>query len=96
MVEFQADLEKAQSPAPSTLNTLASEFAIFKTSVVSTLNGLQAMVSLLSREVDRIKMLSQQKILLFYCVPETKDEDTGVSAVHLVVRWFSCIWSQTF
>lgn len=80
MAEFQQELQKTGTAAPST-STLASEFASFKKFIASALETVQRQVEFLGRELDRLEMKGRRKMLLMHGVPEEQSEDIAAVVV---------------
>lgn len=68
------------SPSSST-DTLAQEFATFKSFVVASLQALQSQIEVVAKQVDQLEMRGRRKILLLHGLPEDPKED--ISAVVL-------------
>ncbi|CAK1546833.1 unnamed protein product [Leptosia nina] len=77
MRDFQKDLQKGNSDAASPSSRLASDFAVFRTFVMTSLECLQNQMELLSRLADQMETRSRGKILLIHGVPESKNENTA-------------------
>lgn len=73
--EFQKELKKTSPTAVST-TSLASEFNVFKTFILSALTTLQRQVEYLGREMDRVETRARRKMLLLHGVPEEDSENT--------------------
>lgn len=84
MKNFQQDLQKANSPV--TTSSLATDFAAFKSFVITALNCLQRQVELFTCEFDRLEMRSRRKMLLLHGVPEEKSEDTSARVTSLIAE----------
>lgn len=72
MDSFEDKLQK--TPATTTTETLAAEFATFKVFVVASMKTLQEQIGLLAKETDQLEMRSRRKILLLHGIPETSNE----------------------
>ncbi|CAK1552735.1 unnamed protein product [Leptosia nina] len=77
MKDFQKDLQKGNSDTASPSSRLASDFAVFRTFVMTSLECLQSQMELMSRLADQMESRSRRKILLIHGVPETKNENTA-------------------
>ncbi|CAK1543141.1 unnamed protein product [Leptosia nina] len=77
MRDFQKDLQKGNSDTASPSSRLASDFAVFRTFVMTSLECLQNQMELLSRLADQMETRSRGKILLIHGVPESKNENTA-------------------
>lgn len=87
MMQFQEDLQKQGSTAPPvTVSSLATEFAAFKSFVVTALAALQKQVELLSQESEKAEMRSRRKFLLLHGVQELKDEVATSTAVRCLTE----------
>lgn len=83
MGDFEKQLQGNQGTA-STSTNIQSEFFMFRSFVISSLNTLNAQVDLLVKMYDQIEMKSRRKILLVHGVTEEKKEDTSVVLLKLI------------
>lgn len=74
MANFEAELPKSQN-TPSMVS-LSSEFNMFKTFIIETLNNFQQQLDLINNTVDSMEMRSRRKMLLLHGIPEVSKEDT--------------------
>lgn len=81
MAEFQKSLQGASIPATSPTSNLASQFNIFRSFVLSSLESLHLQVDLLSKRCEQLDMRSRRKILLVHGIQESKNEDTAAVVV---------------
>ncbi|CAG9790203.1 unnamed protein product [Diatraea saccharalis] len=84
MEEYQNELQAA-SPSPN-INSLKSDFAAFRSFILTALLTLQQQVGLLARQVDNIEMRSRRKMLLCHGLPELKNEDTSAVITGTIVE----------
>ncbi|CAG9785887.1 unnamed protein product [Diatraea saccharalis] len=83
MDEYQSELQAA-SPSPN-INNLKSDFAAFRSFIMTVLQGLQQQVGLLAHQVDNIEMRTRRKMLLCHGLPEVKDEDAAAVITNAIV-----------
>lgn len=84
MDQFQQALQTSSSPAASPNAKLSSEFYLFRTFVLTSLQCLQSQVELLSKLQDDQETRSRRKILLLHGVPETQKEDTTAIVIKVI------------
>lgn len=72
MDSFEGKLQK--TPAATSTDTLAAEFAAFKLFVMTSMRALQGQIELLAKENDQLEMRSRRKILLIHGLPEASKE----------------------
>ncbi|XP_059057606.1 uncharacterized protein LOC131851177 [Achroia grisella] len=85
MAVFQSDLQKINT-TPSTVTSLAADFAVFQTFVTTTFCSLQQQLELLGRQMDQFEMRSRRKILLIHGVPEHRGSSTSQDIVEVVAE----------
>ncbi|XP_059045656.1 uncharacterized protein LOC131853122 [Achroia grisella] len=85
MAVFQSDLQKINT-TPSTVTTLAADFAVFQSFVSSTFCNLQQQLELLNRQMDQFEMRSRKKILLFHGVQESSESNASQDTVKVVAE----------
>ncbi|CAG4963885.1 unnamed protein product [Colias eurytheme] len=84
MDDFQKDLQAiSAAPMGSPSSKLASDFTVFRTFVLTSLQCLQSEVVLLNKLVDQQEMQTRKKILLIHGVKEDKNEkvDSTVAGI---------------
>lgn len=83
MADFDAELAavREKSGSPHTLDSLAEDFATFRSDTIAILSNLQSLISILVRDVERLEMRGRRKILLLHGVPEEKGESATDAAL---------------
>ncbi|KAM3963523.1 uncharacterized protein ACR2FA_002454 [Aphomia sociella] len=76
MAAFQNELHKA-STAPLTLNSLASDFNLFKNFITTTLSNLQVQIDFVAKQQDQLEMRTRRKMLLLHGVEEGSNDSTS-------------------
>ncbi|XP_046959695.1 uncharacterized protein LOC124538862 [Vanessa cardui] len=84
MTAFQNDLQKTSTPL--TTASLAADFNVFQSFILSALTTLQRQVEYLGKEIERQEMRRRRKMLLFHGVPEVKSEDLKARITSLVAE----------
>lgn len=83
MEEFQKNLNSSSNTTSPPTN-IAVQFNVFRSFMLSALEGLQLQVQLLTKQCDNIEMRSRKKILLLHGVSEDKKEDTEAQVVKVL------------
>lgn len=83
MDAYQGELQAA-SPSAN-VNTLKTEFAAFRSFILTSLQTLQQQVALLVRQVDNMEMRGRRKMLLCHGLPELREEDTAAVVTGTIV-----------
>ncbi|CAK1552760.1 unnamed protein product [Leptosia nina] len=89
MKQFQTDLQLGNSGSASSPNGLASDFAVFRSFVLSSLECLQSQMNLLASLTDQVETRSRRKIVLVHGVPEATKEDTASLVINTLLKHIS-------
>lgn len=73
MARFEGELLKSSSP--TTVETIAADYAAFKNFTLAALKALQQQVEFLACDMDQQEMRSRRKIILLHGVTEDSQED---------------------
>lgn len=74
MADFQRSLQASANPASSPTSNIAAQFNVFRTFIISALEGLQAQLGLLACKQEELEMRTRRKILLVHGIQESKNE----------------------
>ena len=85
MAEFQKQLNSTNNTASPTAN-ITVQFNLFRSFVLTALEGLQRQVQLLTKQYDNFEMRSRRKILLVHGIAEDKQENTASQVIQVLAQ----------